>query len=226
MVVSESGLLASTGESHIVRKPAFAWFGPVSGILFVVLLVVAFAISGSMDVDPEDSAAKIAAEFEGNRDGAAGFFGLLVLSVFFFLFFLAYLRARLGRVGEEGAWLVSVLWGSGLLFAAMTLLAGSVQAAQFVVHDYGPDAQVAKALFVFGWEIALVLGPPVAAFGASAAVLILRFKLLPWWLGAFAVLVFLSGLVPWMAVAVLGPWVALTSIVLLVEGRKPTAATA
>ncbi len=211
----------------MARKPAFAWFGPVSGILFVVLLGVAFAMLGSVDVDPEDSAAKIAAELEEARDGASGFFGLFVLSVFFFLFFLAYLRDWLGRVGEEGAWLVSVLWGSGLLFAAMALLIGSVQAAQFVVEDYGPDAQVAKTLFVIGWDTVLVLGPPVAAFGASAAILILRFKLLPWWLGALAVLVFLSGFVPWMAVIVLAPWVFLTSIVLLVEARKqPTAASA
>ena len=211
----------------MARKPAFAWIGPVSGILFVVLLVVAFAISGDiLAVDPEGSATEIAAQLEEARDGSSGFFGLFVLSIFFFLFFLAYLRDRLGRVGEEGAWLVSVLWGSGLLFAAMLLLIGSVQSAQFVVHDYGPDTQVAKTLAVLGWELMLVLGPPVAAFGASAAVLILRFKLLPRWLGALAVLVFLSGLAPWMAPVVLAPWVVLTSIVLLVEGRKPTAATA
>ncbi len=77
------------------------------------------------------------------------------------------------------------------------------------------------------WTV-LVLGPPVAAFGASAAVLILRFKLLPRWLGALAVLVFLSGVVvPWMAGVVLALWILLTSIVLLVEERKrPTAANA
>ena len=210
----------------MARKPVFAWFGPVSGILFVTLLIVALGVSGSMDVDPEDSAATIAAELEKKRDGAAGFFGLFSLAVFFFLFFLAYLRDRLGRVGEEGAWLVSVLWGSGLLFAAMALLTGSVQAAQVVVEDYGQDTQVAKTLFVIGWYTVLVLGPPVAAFGASAAVLILRFKLLPRWLGAVAVLVFLSGVVvPWMAANELALWVLLTSVVLLVEGRKrPTAA--
>ncbi len=110
----------------------------------------------------------------------------------------------------------------------MCLLVGAVQAAQFVVNDYGPDTQVAKTLAVIGWNIALVFGAPVAAFGASAAILILRFKLLPTWLGALAVLVLLSGLlIPWGAVAVLAPWVLLTSIVLLVEASKrPTAANA
>lgn len=211
----------------MTRKPVFAWFGPVSGILFVVLLGVAFATGSAANADPEGSAVKIAAELEAAQDGGSAFYGLFVLSVFFFLFFLAYLRDRLGRVGEQGAWMVSVLWGSGLLFAAMALLIGSVQAAQFVVSDYGPDTQVAKTLAVIGWDNALVLGPPVGAFGASAAVLILRYKVLPWWLGALAVLVFLSGLAPWMAPVVLLPWVLLTSIVLLVEASKPpTAANA
>jgi hypothetical protein len=211
----------------VAGKPAFAWFGPASGILFVVLLGVAFATGSVANADPEGSAATIAAELEAAQDGASAFFGLFVLSVFFFLFFLAYLRDRLAHVGDEGAWLVSVLWGSGLLFAAMALLIGSVQAAQFVVSDYGPDTQVAKTLAVIGWDNLLVLGPPVGAFGASAAVLILRFKVLPWWLGALAVLVFLSGFAPWMSPAVLLPWVVLTSIVLLVEERKrPTAANA
>ena len=99
--------------------------------------------------------------------------------------------------------------------------------AQFVVQDYGQDTQVAKTLFVIGWDTVRVLGPPVAAFGASAAVLILRFKLLPRWLGALAVLVFLSGFAPWLAGVVLALWILLTSIVLLVEERKrPTAASA
>lgn len=212
----------------MARKPAFAWIGPVSGMLFVVLLVAAFVLGSGANADPEGSALKIADEVEQAQDGASAFFGLLVLSVFFFLFFLAYLRDRLGGVRDEGAWLVSVLWGSGLVFAAMCLLVGSIQAAQFVVNDYGPDTQVAKTLAVIGWDIALVLGAPVAAFGASATILILRFKLLPTWLGALAVLVFLSGLlIPWGAVAVLAPWVLLTSIVLLVEAsNRPTAANA
>jgi len=209
-------------------KRAFGWFGPVSGILFAVLLIVAFVVFGDgPDVDIDDSATKIAAELEESRDGASASFPIFGLSLFFFLFFLAYLRDHLRRVGDEGAWIVSVLWASGLLFAATFLLQGFVLAAEFAVDDYGADAQVAKALFAMSWNSVLVMGPPLAAFGAAASVLILRFKPLPRWLGALAVLVFLSGFVPWMGGPVLGLWVLLTSIVLLVQGRgRPTTTSA
>ena len=64
----------------MARKPVFGWFGPVSGILFVILLIVAF-VSGSVDVNPEDSAATIAAELEEKRDGRSDFFGLFFARV-------------------------------------------------------------------------------------------------------------------------------------------------
>ncbi len=85
----------------MARKPAFAWIGPVSGMLFVVLLVAAFALGSGANADPEGSAMKIADELEEAQDGASAFLGLLVLSVFFFLFFLAYLRDRLGASGTR-----------------------------------------------------------------------------------------------------------------------------
>jgi len=188
----------------MARKRAFGWFGPVSGILFAVLLIVSFVVMGDgPDVDVDDSAAKIAAALEQSRDGAEAAFPIFALSLFFFVFFLAYLRDHLQRVGEEGAWLVSALWASGLLFAAMFLVQVLVvQAGQFAVDDYGTDTQVAKALFALGWNSFFVLGPPLAAFGASAAVL------------------FLGGFVPWMGWALLALWVLLASIVLLVQERE------
>jgi hypothetical protein len=58
--------------------------------------------------------------------------------------------------------------------------------------------------------------------GAAAAVLILRFKLLPRWLAPLAVLLFLGGLAPWIAVPVLALWVLVVSIVPLVKaGEQP-----
>ena len=210
-------------------KPAFAWFGPASGILFVVLLGVAFATGGGANADPEGSAAEIAAELEAAQDGASAFSGYSCSRCSSFCSSSPTCATGSRASGSEGAWLVSVLWGSGLLFAAMALLIGSVQAAQFVVerlrtgHPSGQDAGRHR----LGQRL-LVLGPPVGAFGASAAVLILRFKVLPWWLGALAVLVSPErGFAPWMSPVVLLPWVVLTSIVLLVEERnRPNAANA
>lgn len=208
----------------MARERAWGWFGPVSGILFAVLVVVAFTVmGGGPDADIDDTGAKIARELEDSRDGAAASFPVFGLALFFFLFFLAFLRDRFRQAGEAGDWLVSVLWGSGLVFMTMFLIQGFVQAAQFAVDDYGADTQVAKAVFAIGWESILVMGPPMAAFGLSAALLTLRFKLLPPWLGWFAVLVFLGGFVPWIGGPVLILWVVFASIALLVETRRTPA---
>lgn len=208
---------------------AFGWLGPIGGILFAVLLVIAFVVAGGgpEQASMDDSAATIATELEETRDESSASFPLFGLSVVFFIFFLAYLRDRFRRAGEEGAWLVSAFWAAGLLFAATFLLQGFVQAAQFTIEDYGRDVQVAKALFALGWESILVMGPPLVVFGATTAMLVLRFKVLPLWLGAVAVLVFLGGFVPWMGAPILALWVLLTSLALLLEGgRRPAAATA
>jgi len=212
----------------VASNRAFGWLGPVSGVLFAVLLIVAFVVAGGgpEEASVDESAAKIAAEFEATRDDSWASFPLFGLSLAFFIFFLAHLRDRFRSAGEEGAWLVSAFWAAGLLFAAAFLLQGFVQAAQFSIEHYGRDVQVAKALFALGWESILVMGPPLLVLGATTAMLVLRFKVLPRWLGALAVLVFLGGFVPWMGAPIFSLWVLLASLALLVERRRPTAASA
>lgn len=196
------------------------WAGPISGILFVVLLVVGFSIAGGdPGVDPDDPAEQIASRLAQDRDDNELSFPFLGLAIFFFVWFLSHLRDRFRRVGEEGDWLVSVFWAGGLLFAAVFLMQGLVQAAQFSIDDYGADAQAAKALFALGWNSALILSPPVAAMTGAAAVVTLRFGVLPRWLGWLSVLAFVAAIaMPWIPVFAL--WVLLVSIVLIVERRR------
>lgn len=200
-----------------MERRAWDLLGPLSGILFVVFLVVAFSIAPTdPGADPDDPAVQIAARLAEQSDDNELSFPFFGLGIFFFLWFLSYLRDRFRGVGEEGNWLVTVFWAGGLLSAAAFLMQGLVQAAQFSIDDYGGDVQAAKALFALGWNSILLLGPPVAAMVGAAAVVILRFGVLPKWLGWLAVLAFLAALAaPWMPVFVL--WVAVVSIVLLVE---------
>ncbi|MDP8992825.1 MAG: hypothetical protein M3N31_07230 [Actinomycetota bacterium] len=207
-----------------MERRVWGWLGPVSGILFAVLLVAALATGpGDPGVDPDDPAGEIAGRLVEQSDDNRVSFVLFGLALFFFIWFLGHMRDRFHRVGEEGRWLVSVFWAGGLLVGAAFLVLGLVQAAQFAVDDYGADVQAAKALFALGWNAAAVLGPPVAAMAGAAAVVILRFGVLPTWLGWVAVVSFVAAIVaPWIPVFVL--WVLLVSVALLVEHRRPAPA--
>ena len=214
-----------------MERRVWGWLGPASGILFVAFLVVAVAIGeGDPGVDPNDPAERIARRLAADSDDNQLAFTFFGLATFFFIWFLSHLRDRFRRVGDEGEWLVSVFWAGGLLSVAVFLIQGLVQAAQFSIDDYGRDIQAAKALFALQWNSATLLGPPVAAMMGAAAIVILRFGILPRWLGWLAALSFVTAIVmPWIPFFAL--WVLLVSIVLLVEGRrsatpKATAATA
>jgi hypothetical protein len=213
-----------------MERRTWSWLGPVSGILFVAFLVVAVAIGeGDFGVDPEDPAEVIARRLAADSDENELAFVFFGLATFFFIWFLSHLRDRFRRVGDEGDWLVSVFWAGGILSVAVFLIQGLVQAAQFSIGDYGGDVQAAKALFALEWNSAMLLGPPVAAMMGAAAVVVLRFGVLPKWLGWVAALTFVTAIVaPW--IPLFAVWVLLVSIVLLVERRglapKAAAATA
>ena len=64
--------------------------------------------------------------------------------------------------------------------------------------DFSSDPQIAKTLFIMQWNYTLLFGPPVIAVAGAAAVLSIRLGALPQWVGWFAPVVALTGLLPWI----------------------------
>jgi len=205
-------------------RRTWGWLGPVSGILFVVFLVLSFAVGGSWEVDPDDSAREIARALTDEHDDTALSFTFFGVALFFFLVFLGYLRDYFGRVDREGAWLVSVFWAGGLAFATGILILGFAQQALFAIDDYSQDEVMAKTLFTLGWNSLFLLSPGILAMSGAAAVLTLRHGVLPKWLGWLSILVFVAAVMPW--IPLLPVWVLLTSITLLVRMRRSAAVPA
>ena len=199
--------------------------GPMTGIIFVVLLVFSIGTNGSVrdDLDSSitrasaDEAAKVLVE---RRDQAttSGYIGLFGLA--FFFGFLAYFRSRLQRAEGEGGWLTSMAYGGGLVTAAVMLVFISLNLATTAVWDYGSDTQVAKTLIALQWRYVWVFAPPMIAFTLGASLVIVRFGALPRWVGWIGLPVSVTLLVPWIGeIAALG-WILLVSIVLLIQAWR------
>ena len=199
--------------------------GPLTGIVFVVLLVLSFGGRGSLRDDLDSSitsasAAQAANVLVDRRDEvrSSSFVGLFGLA--FFFGFLAYFRSRLQRAEGEGGWLTSMAYGGGLVTAAVMLVFVSLDLATTAVVDYGPDTQVAKALIALEWRYWWVLAPPMIAFTLGASLVIVRYGALPRWIGWIGFPVAVTLLVPWVGVFAAAAWVLVVSIVLLIQAWR------
>jgi hypothetical protein len=214
--------LRSTRRSGGCGMPrrTLGWLGPLSGILFVVLLVVGAALSGGGDIDPNDPGTELAAELVDSRDEQQLSFVFFAGGLLFFAWFASYLRDRLRRAGDEAEWIVSAYWAGALLFGAAFLMLGFAQAASFTVEDYGSDVAAAKALVALDWNAISLMAPGIVAMGAATAILTLRHRVLPAWIGWLAVLVAVAGLIPFVGFLVFIVWSLVLAIFLLVEQRR------
>jgi hypothetical protein len=197
-------------------------FAPLAGALAVpfwligVILISTKATGGG--------GAKNLASYQHHSDGIllGGF--LWSLGVILFIWFLASLRSHyLASEGGTGR-VTSIAWGSGLIASTITLLiptadeVGALDKDKFdasgaaVLHNFS-DA------FFIGAEYALSL-----LFFASA-ILVLRYAVLPRWLGWASILVgivLLIGPIGWLAFIFATPiWTIIVSILLWRRAEAP-----
>jgi hypothetical protein len=172
----------------------FEKWGALAGLVFVVLAVIGAFIAGSPP-KVSDSNSKIVEFVRDNKDALKIGAYLAGLGIVFFLFFLGVVWTRLNRA--EG--------GSGRL-AGTSAMAGvatvAIAAVGFGINAYGalhPEESPTTyrlATVVFG-----VLSFAALVFVEAAAIVILRTKFLPAWLGWAGMLSALLWLVGGAAVA-------------------------
>ena len=184
--------------------------GAVSGLLYVVLLM------GSTSTG-SDSQIVIVLE---------------LIAILLFLPFLGYLYSVLRRAEGEGAWLSPTAFGAGLV--DLTIKLGSI-APGFASRTEGLDPQLHQALEKMNSVAFIVTMLPLGVMMAAVAVVVLKTRVLPLWLGLMAAVTAPACLVNGMFLdAEFGPafllfllWVVMASIVLTLRaGRATSKATA
>ena len=179
--------------------------GAVSGVLFVGLLM------GSTSTG-SDAQIVIALE---------------LIALLLFLPFLGYLYSVLRRAEGEGAWLAPTAFGAGLV--DLTIKLGSI-APGFASRTEGLDPQLHQALEKMNSVAFIVTMLPLGVMMAAVAIVILKTRVLPLWLGLLAAITAPACLVNGTFLdAEFGPafllfllWVMLASVVLTLRGDRAT----
>jgi len=202
--------------------------GPLTGILFVVLVIVAFAVGGETP-DVDDSARKVVDFYVDNDSQQQIAAGLLALGCVALLFFLGSLRTALrAAAGDEGGLSTVVLVGGVMIAVGVSIFAG----IGFTLGDAADDlpASATMALNALNSDLFFPVAVGTAVFNLGLALAILRHGGLPRPLAWLALVVGIAGLTPagFFAFIATGIVVVWASIVLTMQATatdSPPAAT-
>jgi hypothetical protein len=160
------------------RAAAFA------GILFSVLLTITYVLLRStIPEDPTD-----AGEWLSTGSGRVDFaLWLVPFAGIAFLWFIGVIRDRLGK--HEDQFFSSILFGSGLLFIAMTFIATALAGALIAAYQLDPVATIENGIYSLEREtifrVTNVFGVRMAGvFMFSAGTIWLRSGTMPRWMVA------------------------------------------
>ena len=200
---------------------------PLTGIVFVVLLILAFVVIEGETPDIDDSAQKITSFYHDDQGKHIAAVILVALSTIFLTVFAVSLREFLRLPGESDFWPTVALVGGAVAVAGFLVAAG----IHFALIDGGdknisPDAMVAlnaiDADDFFGFAtplgiMLLVAGGATLRAGAA----------LPKWMGWAAIVLFVVFFTPagFAAFGLTGIWIIIASI-LMYQRSKASAAPA
>ncbi len=203
------------------------WAASAAGILFAVLFTAALLLLRTSPLIGA-SDAELARVFAAGEDTSLFVAGLYLVPFagIMFLWFVAVIRDQLGE--REDRFFATVFFGSGLLFIALTFVAGAVVSMPVVGTRYlgfdvptEQDVNLTRSL-----SYALLFGFATRAAAVcliSIATLGLRSRTFPRW---FAISGYLVGVVLLLVVAffdwvvlLVPAWVALVSMFILVRER-------
>jgi hypothetical protein len=209
-----------------MKSPRFA---PLTGIVFVVLLIIGFGVLGGDTPDSDAGAPKIISYYNDHqgKEIAAGV--LVVLAVVFLALFVValrdYLRGDGGGVG--GFWSTVLLVGGA---ASVAGLFGAVGVHAALID--GADQHIAPAAMVAlnsldNWDFFWFVTPLAVLMLGAAGAILKGGAALPKWLGWVAVVLFIgyfAGPFGFLAFLLTGIWIIIVSV--MMYQRSSATATA
>jgi hypothetical protein len=200
---------------------------PLTGALFVVLVIVAFfAIAGNTP-DGDASARKVVSYFDDNENKEIIASVVLALSTVPLLFFSGILRERLRAALPGRSVLPTVAFAGGVVTAAGFVVAATLH---FALADYASDIQpaAAQAINAIDNDFFLPFTTGLAVLLLATSLVVVRAKVvLPVWLGWVGIVLFVVFFTPagFVAFGLSGIWVIVASVILYQRGETGVATT-
>ena len=178
---------------------------PLTGVVFVVLLVIAFAVTGGSP-DVKAGGAKVISYYKAHSGSERAGAILGAIAAVFWLFFAGSLRDHLRRFGASDG-LAATAFGGAVLFAVGDAI---FSALGFTLSDSpgSLDPAAAQALNVLGNDLFFPLAVGNGVFLLANGLAIVRGKVLPAWLGWAAIVLGVLAVSPagFVAFVGLGIW--------------------
>jgi hypothetical protein len=195
--------------------------GPLTGILFVVLVIVAFVVSGETPAT-DDPAEEIVDFYLDNDDSQAVASALLALGCVALIFFLGSLRRALrAAAGDEGGLSTVALLGGLVIAIGASIFAG----IGFTLGDAADElpADAILTLNALNSDMFFTVAVGTAVFNLALGLAVLRHGGLPRPLGWVALVIGIFGLTPlgFFAFLATGIVIVWASVVLAMEARTP-----
>ena len=198
------------------------WLMPLTGVAFIVLVIVGFVIQGEPPDLEDDSVQQIVDFYKDNKDSVMFGSGVAVVASTLFVFFGGYLRRVLSAAEGESGTLPLIAFVGTVVFAVGVAIDATISfALAESVDDISPEA--VESLYAL-WNndfVPFALGLQLL-FIATGLSVVRHAGALPKWLGWVAILLGVVAVTPVGFAAFLGGglWVLIASVLLSLRARK------
>ena len=196
--------------------------GPLTGILFVVLFIVAVLVGGETP-DTDDPAREIVDFYIDNDDSQVVASGLLALGCVALVFFLGSLRRALrAAAGDEGGLSTIALLGGVVIAVGASIFAG----IGFTLGDAADELPPAAILTLnaLNSDMFFTVAVGTAVFNLALGLAVLRHGGLPRALGWVALVIGIAGLTPLGFFAFLATGIVIVGASIALAMKADTAA--
>jgi hypothetical protein len=171
------------------------WVAPLCGVVFVIIAVVCFALTGEGQDPAKKSAEEIANYYKDhdNKNQLAAF--LLGGAGILLLFFSGWVRQLLRAAEGEGGMLSSVSFGALIVIVAGLGVGATIHLA-LVDYVDDVDPNVIATINAIDYDFFIPFAVGMAAFLLSTGIAVVRTAVLPKWLGWVAIVLGVASFTP------------------------------